>query len=305
MFVLIFNQLLKMLFIMVLAYGCYKAKWVNQEGNRTLSNLLLMVINPFLIITVYQTDYNATLVKGLLISFFAALVSQMIGILISQVLIRKTGNPEYSIERFAAVYANCGFMGIPLINSILGSEGVFYLTAYITIFNILTWTHGLVLIKGKLQLQTLRQGLLSPMILATVLAASLFFLQIRIPETLLDSIQYVADMNTPVSMFIAGISVAQADLKKIFTNFRIYLVGFAKLLAMPLVTLLFLYAANIPTNVAYTILIAAACPTATTTTMMAIRYNKNYTYSSEIFAVTTVLSIVTIPIVAYVAEFFL
>lgn len=305
MFVLIFNQLLKMLFIMVLAYGCYKAKWVNQEGNRTLSNLLLMVINPFLIITVYQTDYNATLVKGLLISFFAALVSQMIGILISQVLIRKTGNPEYSIERFAAVYANCGFMGIPLINSILGSEGVFYLTAYITIFNILTWTHGLVLIKGKLQLQTLRQGLLSPMILATVLAASLFFLQIRIPETLLDSIQYVADMNTPVSMFIAGISVAQANLKKIFTNFRIYLVGFAKLLAMPLVTLLFLYVANIPTNVAYTILIAAACPTATTTTMMAIRYNKNYTYSSEIFAVTTVLSIVTIPIVAYVAEFFL
>ena len=305
MFVLIFNQLLKMLFIMVLAYGCYKAKWVNQEGNRTLSNLLLMVINPFLIITVYQTDYNATLVKGLLISFFAAVVSQMIGILISQVLIRKTGNPEYSIERFAAVYANCGFMGIPLINSILGSEGVFYLTAYITIFNILTWTHGLVLIKGKVQLQTLRQGLLSPMILATVLAACLFFLQIRIPETLLDSIQYVADMNTPVSMIIAGISVAQADLKKIFTNFRIYLVGFAKLLAMPLVTLLFLYAANIPTNVAYTILIAAACPTATTTTMMAIRYNKNYTYSSEIFAVTTVLSIVTIPIVAYVAEFFL
>ena len=72
MFTLIFNQLLKMLFIMLLAYFCYKIGLITQEGNRTLSNLLLMVVNPCLIITVYQTPYDPALIRGLMISFAAA-----------------------------------------------------------------------------------------------------------------------------------------------------------------------------------------------------------------------------------------
>lgn len=305
MFLLIFNQLLKMLFIMLLAVICFKIGLINQEGNRNLSNLLLMVINPCVILTVYQTDYEPRLVKGLLISFAAAVIAHILAIAIARVLIRAKDNRNYAIERFAAVYSNCGFIGIPLINSVLGSEGVFYLTAYMTVFNILAWTHGLTLLTKKFNPKCLKEGILSPIVLATLAAMALFFAQIRIPDVLLDSMTYVADMNTPVAMMIAGFSLAQTDLKKTFTHVRLYWVSFVKLLAVPFAVLIFLGFFHLDYTVAYTTLIAAACPVSATTTMMCIRLNDNYTYASEIFSFTTVLSIVTIPLVAFAASFVL
>ena len=305
MFLLIFNQLLKMLFIMLLAVICFKIGLINQEGNRNLSNLLLMVINPCVILTVYQTDYEPRLVKGLLISFAAAVIAHILAIAIARVLIRAKDNRNYAIERFAAVYSNCGVIGIPLINSVLGSEGVFYLTAYMTVFNILAWTHGLTLLTKKFDPKCLKEGILSPIVLATLAAMALFFAQIRIPDVLLDSMTYVADMNTPVAMMIAGFSLAQTDLKKTFTHVRLYWVSFVKLLAVPFAVLIFLGFFHLDYTVAYTTLIAAACPVSATTTMMCIRLNDNYTYASEIFSFTTVLSIVTIPLVAFAASFVL
>lgn len=305
MFVLIFNQLLKMLFILLLAVLCYRIGLINQEGNRNISNLLLMIVNPCLIITVYQTDYDARLVKGLLISFGAAFAAHLIAILIARLLVHEKGNENYAIDRFGSVYSNCGFIGIPLINSVLGSEGVFYLTAYMTVFNILTWTHGLSLLEGNFNLKRLKEGLRAPMLIATLAAVLLFFAQIRLPGVLLDSMNYIADMNTPMAMMVAGFSVAQADLRKIFKDVRLYRVSFLKLFVVPLAVLLFLRIFRLDYKIAYTTLIAAACPTATTLTMMSIRFNRDYTYASEIFSFTTVLSIITIPIVTFLASFLL
>lgn len=305
MFILIFNQLVKMFFILILGFICYKIRLLNQEGNRNLSNLLLMVVNPCLIITTYQTDYSAGLVRGLLIAFFAAFIAHFIAIFIARICIGEKGNPEYAVERFGTVYSNCGFIGIPLINSILGSEGVFYLTAYLTIFNVLSWTHGLILLEGKFTPARLKEGLTSPLVIGTAAGMLLFFLQFRLPEVLLHSMDYIAGMNTPLAMIIAGLSVAQADLKKIFTHLRIYWVCALKLVFIPLAVLAFLVIFKINYNIAYTILIASACPTATTLTMMAIRFDKNYTYASEIFSISTVLSIITIPLITFAAGFFL
>lgn len=292
-----------MLIIMVLAFVCYRRKIVNQEGNRSVSNLLLMIVNPCLIITVYQTDYDARLVKGLLIAFAAAFAAHVIAIIIARFLIPEKNNPNYYLDRFGSIYSNCGFIGIPLIYSVLGNEGVFYLTAYMTMFNLFTWTHGLSLLENKISFCQLKEGLLSPMIIATCAAMILFFTQLRIPATVLDSMNYIADMNTPLAMMVAGFSVAQADLKKIFSNLHIYWVSFLKLMVVPLAVTVFLFLFRIDHDIAYTTLIAASCPTATTMTMMAIRYNKNYTYASEIFAFTTVLSMVTIPVVTFIAGF--
>ena len=302
MFILIFEQLVKMFFIMLLAFFCYKIKLVDQNGNRTVSDLLLMVVNPLLILTVYQTDYDPKFVQGLIWAFAAAVVSHAAAIIIGSFLIRKKSGDDYCIERFNAVYSNCGFIGIPLIGSVLGDNGVFYLTAYMVTFTIFTWTHGVMLMEKKFSLQSLKQGILSPSFLSACAALALFFLQIRLPSVLLDSMQYVADMNTPLAMMVAGFSVAQADLPKMFRNLRMYYICFIKLLIVPAVMLFILMIMPLSPEVATTILIATACPAATTGTMMAIRYKQNYTYSSEIFAMSTVLSVISIPAVVLVAE---
>ena len=306
MFILIFEQLLKMFFIMLLAFICYKIKLVDQNGNRSISNLLLMVVNPLLIITVYQdTEYNPDMVSGLLLAFAAALAAHILGILISTFLIRPSSGPDCSIERFNSMYSNCGFIGIPLVNSILGCSGVFFITAYMVVFNLFTWTHGIILMEKKCSLKNMKEGILSPMFLSTLAAVALFLLRIRIPSVVLDSMNYVADMNTPLAMMVAGFSVAQSDLGKMLRNLRIYFISFIKLILIPVLMIAVLKLMSLPSEVATTILIGAACPAATTGTMMAIRYRQNYTYSSELFATTTVLSIITIPAVVFLAEIIL
>ncbi len=305
MFLLIVSQLFKMLVILLVGIFCCRIGLVSPEGSRCISNLLLNIVNPCLIITVYQTDYDEALVAGLLVSFAAAVASHIIAILISTLLIRRNSSSDFPLERYAAVYSNCGFIGIPLIGSVLGNEGVFYLTAYMTVFNLLTWTHGLSLMKGNFRLRNLRDGILSPMVLSTVLAMLLFFVQFKIPGSLLDSMNYIADMNTPLAMMIAGFSVAHSNLKKICTDLRIYRVAVLKLLVIPLAVLVFLSLLPLDSTVAYTTLIASACPTATTITMMSILYNKNHTYASELFSFTTVLSILTIPVIMFAASFLL
>lgn len=304
MFLLIFNQLMKMLIIMLIAFICYRIKLFNQEGNRNFSSLLLMIVNPCLIITVYQTDYDPKLVKGLAIAFVLALLSHLIGITIAK-LSFSDKNSDFEIERFTAIYSNCGFMGIPIVSSVLGNEAVFYLTGYITVFNFLTWTHGIGLLKRHFSLKELKEGLLSPMILATAGGLLLFLLQIRLPEVVFDSIDYIASMNTPLAMIVAGLSVAQADLKKIFSNLRVLKVCLIRLFIIPLAVLLILSVLPIDLLITYPILIASSCPSATTGTMMAIRYDRNYTYSSEIVSVSTILSMFTIPIITFIAGYLL
>lgn len=305
MFLLIVSQLFKMLVILLVGIFCSRIGLVSTEGSRCISNLLLNIVNPCLILTVYQTDYNSDLVAGLLVSFAAAILSHIVAILISTLLIRKGSSADFGLERYASVYSNCGFIGIPLIGSVLGDTGVFYLTAYMTVFNLLTWTHGLSQMKGNFDLRNLRDGVLSPMVVATLTAMVLFFVQFRIPGPLLDAMNYIADMNTPLAMMVAGFSVAHSDLRRVCTNLKIYRVAVLKLLVIPLAVLLVLSFLPLDPTVAYTTLIATACPTATTITMMSILFNKNSAYASEIFSFTTVLSILTIPVVISAAELLL
>lgn len=305
MFILIFEQLLKMFFIMVLAFVCYRIRLVDQNGNKTVSNLLLLIVNPILIITVYQTEYDPELVRGLLLAFAAAAATHILGIIISTLLIRPKAETDYCIERFNAMYSNCGFIGIPLIGSTLGDTGVFYLSAYMVMFNLFSWTHGVILMEKKFSLKNLREGLISPMFIATLIAVFLFFMQWEIPSVLLDSMNYIADMNTPLAMMVAGFSVAQADICKMCRNLRLYYTAAIKLILIPLCTIPLLMIFHLPSEVSMTILIAAACPSATTGTMMAIRYKQNYTYSSEIFSLTTVLAVITMPVLVLIAEYVL
>ena len=302
MFILIFEQLLKMFFIMVLAFVCYRIRLVDQNGNKTVSNLLLLVVNPILIITVYQTEYDPELVRGLLLAFAAAAATHILGIIISTLLIRPKAGADYCIERFNAMYSNCGFIGIPLIGSVLGDTGVFYLSAYMVMFNLFSWTHGVILMEKKFSLKNLREGLVSPMFIATLIAVLLFFLQLKIPSALLDSMNYIADMNTPLAMMVAGFSVAQADIGKMCRNLRLYYTSVIKLILIPLCTIPLLMLFHLPSEVSMTVLIAAACLSATTGTMMAIHYKQNYTYSSEIFSLTTVLAVLTMPVLVLIAE---
>jgi predicted permease len=293
-----------MFFLILVGILCYKIKLIDQEMNRKLSDLVLMLVNPLLIFITYQRKFEAELLQGLLISLGLALFTHFFGIIIGYIILRGGKHKsELVIERFAVVYSNCGFIGIPLVNGLFGSEGVFYLTAYMTIFNLLVWTHGVIIMTGRTDMKSICKTLLSPTVIATISGFIFFILRIMLPDILLDSLTYISNMNTPLAMLVAGITIAQTDVRRWIGKLRIYYVSFFKLIFIPVAMLLLFQFLPLPKIVILTSVLAAACPTAATVNLFSIRFEKNYLYASEIFAVTTILSMVTIPLVMIIGNF--
>lgn len=298
-----FNQIMIMFLLILVGIFCYRMKLIDKITNKKLSDMVLMLVNPIVIIISYQRKFEGTLLTGLLISFILAVVTHIFGIVIGYVIIRGNKHKaDLAIERFAVIYSNCGFIGIPMAGGLFGSEGVFYITAYMTIFNLLVWTHGVIIMTGKTDTKSMTKALLSPSVIATVVGFLLFVTKITLPETLSDTLTYLGNMNTPLAMLVSGITIAQTDLKKLFLKFRIYYLSFLKLLFVPIAMLFLFRLFNLPNVVLLTSVLAAACPSAVTISLFAIRYEKNYLYASEIFAVSTISSLLTIPLVMYIAN---
>ncbi len=275
---------------------------ITKEGNKQLSKVALYIVNPMLIFMSYQDcEYSSTLLKGLLWSFLLSGISFGVMILLSTLIISQK-RPEHSLERFSVVYSNCGFIGMPLIRGIYGTEGVLYLTAYITLFNILVWTHGYMTMKESRDFKSFVKAASSPSVIAVFIGLVFYLAQIRLPDVLHTSLQYVSDMNTPLAMLIAGSATAQTNIIKALKNKALYMVSVYKLLALPLVAFLLVHFLPAPHMVKMVVLIASACPVATTGTMFAIQFDKNPERCSEFFAVTTLLSGITLPIVTMLGE---
>ena len=298
------HQIVIMFLIIIVGMICYKVKLINQETNKKLSDLVLKLVNPLVIFVSYQREFEVSLLKGLIISLILAVTTHVGAIALSRILLRKKNHEEnIAIERFAIIYSNCGFMGIPLVNGIFGGEGVFYLTAYMTIFNLFAFTHGMISISGQTDKKSIVKAILSPLILATVSGFLLFMSRIMLPDTLVSALRYIGNMNTPLAMLIAGVTIAQTDLKKLMTKWRIYYIVFLKLIIIPIVMLLIFRLFEVEKMVLLTSVLAAACPTGATINLFAISYKKNYLYASEIFAISTIFSIATIPIIMVLAGY--
>lgn len=301
---LVTNQILIMMILILVGFICYKLKLITAEVNVKLSALLLSLINPVLILTSYQTEFHMEQLIGLLTAFLLAAASVLISIILAQFLIRKSPMENRPIERFSIIYTNCGFMGIPLVNGVFGAQGVFYLTSYLTVFNLLLWTHGIIIMKGDKSLRGILNVIKTPAIVATVLGLILFVTRISLPGTLLKTLNYIGGMNTPMAMIVAGATIAQTNIFKAFVGLRIYWVSLIRLLIVPLLTLLLFSFLPVDKTIMMTIVIASACPAAASATLFAIKYGKNSIYASEIFAVTTILSVVTLPFIVFFAGLF-
>ncbi len=297
----ILRQIVIMFIILLIGFGCSMKGLITKEGNKQLSAVALHIVNPLLIFMSYQSAYSSKLLRGLLWSFLLSGLSFAVTIWLSTLLIKKK-RPEHELERFSAVYSNCGFIGIPLIRGIYGDEGVLYLTAYITLFNILIWTHGLMTMKGSKDMKSFLNSLKAPSVVAVFIGLIFYLLQIRLPDFLHTSLQYVSDMNTPLAMLIAGSAAAQTNVVKALKNSGLYIVAALKLAVLPLAAMALLHFIPAPHIVQMVVLIASACPVATTGTMFAIQYDKNPERCSEFFAVTTLLSGLTLPVVTMLGE---
>ena len=170
---IVLEKIIEMAVILLCGVLAYKTGLIDKASTKSFSNVLLMLVSPLLVFQSYQMDFEPRLFYGLLQTLFVSFVTFLVCIILAEIFMK--GDPaRQQIEKMTAIYSNCGFIGIPLINGILGAEGVFYMTAYVTVFNVLFWTHGAWLLGAWGSLRDVWKYLFTPTIVAEVFGLIFF-----------------------------------------------------------------------------------------------------------------------------------
>lgn len=296
-------QQIGIIFILI-AVGAvlFRTGLVNEKGSKQLSNIIVNVVSPAVIFMSYQTEYDPERVHGLLWTFVLSFAVYAVSIALSFILVRGKEGRETAIERFCIVYSNCGFMGIPLIAGMFGYEGVFYAGAVVTVFNIMVWTHGVMTMCGRLSLSGMISALKSPNIIAIAAGLVCYFFKIHIPYIPSEAVNHFAAMNTPLAMLIAGITIASTDLREVIKNAHMAVIVFFKLIVIPVICTAVIRLFGAPAMVYTVVAVTTACPTAGMSTILALKFDKNAGYCSELFAVSTLASAVSLPLLVLFAQ---
>lgn len=300
---IIIQKIFIMFLLALVGYICARIGIIDPATNKKLSALALKLVSPMLIFASYQIDYDPMIVKNLGISFGLCAVSYVLQIGAAFVLARrgKRTDENYRLERLCMIFSNCGFFGIPLIESLYGAEGTIYLTAFIAVFNILLWVVGVPILVGKISIKQALKNVLSPAAIATVLGLVLLLLRVRLPAIVMEPIRMIGSMNTPFAMIAAGATIAGTKLLPALKDPRIYYVTFCKMLLIPALGVGVFCLFPLDPLLVIVPILAVACPVAAACPMLAVLYDKNEQYASQLLAITTLAAIVTIPLIFLLA----
>ena len=296
------NQVFILFILIAIGFCCNKAKLFGDIAVKGMTNLVLYIVTPCVIINSFCREFNSQMLKGLLITVAVAIITYIIFILLSLVVIHDKDIKRERVLRFGSVFANCGFMSLPLQAAILGPDGVFYGAVYIAIFNITFWTYGVYLMSGDIKNVSGKKLILNPGIIGTILGMIVFFIPYELPTTLKTAISHMAALNTPVPMIVIGYHLAATGLK--IKGVPVYLAMLLKLIIFPFIMLFGCLAFGISGTIMISLVISAASPIAAVTTMFSERFGQDTPLSASIVSISTLISIITMPIIIGIAMAF-
>lgn len=298
-------NVLVMLMLMTIGFILTKKGILTSVGIKQITELVLRAAVPCLIINSYQRDFDPEMAKNLAYALVFSIIIHVVYIIISTLIFKKRPDKKDRISKFSIIYSNCGFMALPLIDSLYGSEGVFYAVSYVTIFNILYWTQGIYLYTNDIKQLSLKKALLTPGVLGSVIGMALFFAQITLPTPVAKTVGFVAALNTPLPMIILGTYLVNLDIKETLKNAPLWAVTLLRLIALPILTIFVIKLFNMESIMSMPLVLASACPVAAVATLFAVRYDLDSEYASQAVSFTTLLSIITIPVIMMIATLIL
>ncbi len=299
----LFLQVVIMFLLIFVGFFLKKLNKLSKEWVKESTTVLLYIVTPCVLVNAYQIEYSSSLLNKLLSATLFSILFHIISIVITTVLFKKEDTLKYRISIFGSVYSNCGFMAIPILTAVFGNEGVFYGSAYLAIFTLFYWTHGLFVCSGTVKTLNFKNVVLNPGIIGSFLSIGMFLLKIKLPTVILESVRHIASMNTPLAMIVIGTYLVDIDLKKALKNINLYIVTFLRLLILPIMGILLAILFKINPVVAKTMIISAACPTAAVTSLFATKFDLDEIYATEIVSLTTILSIITIPTIMLLSNY--
>lgn len=294
--------LLRQIAIMALlmAVGIYLSRkgFLSPQGTKDLGAILLRIIIPCVIVKSYITTYSRERLLELALSAGLALVAFILAMGIAYLVYGK----RRRIENFASAFCNAGFIGIPLSQAVIGDEGVFYMAASVALLNLFQWTYGVYIMTDRRDSISAKTIAKNPVVIAIVIGIALFLSRLPVPGIVTSTLGYIAGMNTPVAMILMGTYMAKLPWRKLLDK-RAYGCVLFRLVIIPAVVLLVFWALPITNqNVALAAYLAAATPVGANICVFAQQYDCDYEFSVVTVCLSTVLSIVTVPLMVSLAQ---
>lgn len=303
--VLLAEQITVLFLMGLVGFLAVKAGKFKEEDSRIISNVVVYICSPCVIINAFQIAFTPDKLKGLLLAGGAAVLVHIIliggGKLLSGPL-RLNGIEKASVE-----YSNAGNLIVPLVSSVLGEEWVFYTTAYIIVQTVLIWTHGQSVIRQG-QEKDYRKILLNPNIIAIAVGFILFATGIHLPSVVGQCISGFGDMIGPASMLVVGMIIGNVNLGWVFRQKRPYLICFMRLILFPAITILIFAlsgAERLHPDAEYilmVVLLATSAPAAVMVTQLAQIHGRDARYASVINVMSVIFCIVTMPLMVLLYE---
>lgn len=297
---IVINQVAILFLIMIVGFAARKTDIINRETRKKLSEMLVRITLPAMIIYSYNQEFSPELLQNGKIMIIYSFAIHLVSIFLAGILFRKYPKKTGDILKFITIYTNCGYMGLPILEALYGKTGIFYASMYITAFNIFTWTNGVMIFTGQKDLKAYKKALLNPGIVAVVIGMIIFIYQIKLPFPVLKTAEILGAMTTPLSMLIIGSLIADVRPDQLLKGRELYYAAFIRLILIPTAVLIILKIIGITDNILLGACVTTvAMPAAANTAVFSERYNGDSAFGSRAVAFTTILSMVTIPALLY------
>lgn len=303
----VIQKIIVLFIAMIAGYICKKSKILDSKSTKSLSNMLTYITNPCLILCSLQMEYSTDTLKVAGCVFVLSIIIHSVMAVVSHfIFIKNNDHRSRSVYSFALTYANCGYMGYPIMMAIFGDEkGLFYGVIFTTVFNLFNWTHGIIVMnpeKGKLPWKKL---IYNPALISVIVSMILFLTKTMLPATIKEGVSMLGNMTFPLSMIIIGSLLADMKIIKILSKGSVYLFSFLKLLIVPAVMLLAAKLLNLPEFIAITGITMCASPSAANTAVLAEVYDNDSALAARLVGVTTLFCLVTMPFMLWLSQIIL
>ena len=296
----VFQTMLKLFLLLVLGFVLFKCHIFDEYTNKKISSLIVNVASPMLIISsIAGVEGNY---KSIVFLMIGAGILMYIGFIILGKIINRIfpfPKKDWPVYECMVVFANTGFMGYPVLLDVFGQEAVFYASLIHMAFNFFVYTYAIMcLTKGDdSEFKLNFKQLLTPGIILIFVGIFIYLFDIQLPSVLMDTINSVGSLTAPLSMMMIGSSLAVYPIKDSFTDWRSYVFAFVRLMIVPFVTMIMCRLLHIDAYYANITIITNAMPVGSMVLMLATQYNANVKIVTRNIVVSTLLSVITIPIV--------
>lgn len=303
--IIIFQRMLMLLAMMGLGYLAYKKEWLDDYSYKKLSVIVVNIFNPALVINgalsaISSGGADMSVIKE---NFMFIVIYFSLNIILSYpiaIALSKNDNQK-NVFRLMTIFSNVGFMGIPVMSSIYGEGCIIYITFYILAYNVILYTLGTFIAQKNLPKEERISGLKGIINIGTVcsvIAIIIYFAGFKFNDSVLLFFDYIGDATIPLSMIVIGVSIAKIPLSKVFQGVRLYIFALISLIIVPIVVSYVFRGLEHEKTIFGVFVLMFAMPVGSIVTMFIKEYGGDESLCSKATIITTLLSIVTIPIVA-------